>query len=76
MLDPYTGDATEMGAERIEKNPKTAIRIDNGNPRFTKFCNPDRRKPGQMRRSLALKLKRTLAKHGKRIPVGFGACWS
>ena len=31
-------------------------------------------KPGQMRRSLALKLKRTLAKHGKKgIPACLGA---
>ena len=66
MLDPYTGDAEEMSLERIER----ILRQRSG---LIMACGDAQRfgiligeKPGQMRRTLALRMKRMLEKHGKK----------
>ena len=66
MLDPYTGDASEMGTDRIERILRQRFGLIMAIQDSQNFAILIGEKPGQMRRSLALKLKRTLAKHGKK----------
>ncbi|MBG16808.1 MAG: hypothetical protein CMB77_00405 [Euryarchaeota archaeon] len=64
MLDPYTGDASEMGREQIENILRQRfgqIMAVDGAQRFGILIGE---KPGQMRRTLALRLKRLLEEHG------------
>ena len=66
MLDPYSGDAIEMSFERIERILRQRFGLIMAIQDSQNFAILIGEKPGQMRRSLALKLKRTLAKHGKK----------
>ncbi|MGY8754337.1 MAG: diphthamide biosynthesis enzyme Dph2 [Candidatus Poseidoniales archaeon] len=66
MLDPYTGDADEMGAKRIEKILRQRFGMIMAIQDSERFAILIGEKPGQMRRTLALRLKRMLAKHGKK----------
>ncbi len=64
MLDPYTGDASEMGRDQIESILRQRfgqIMAVDGAQRFGILIGE---KPGQMRRTLALRLKRLLEDHG------------
>ena len=66
LLDPYTGDSSEMSFERIERILRQRfgliMEIDNA----TTFGILIGEKPGQMRRNLAIRMKRILEKHGKK----------
>lgn len=66
MLDPYTGDASEMGREQIEgilRQRFGQIMAADGAQRFGILIGE---KPGQMRRTLALRLKRLLKQSGRK----------
>jgi len=66
LLDPYTGDSSEMSFGRIERILRQRfgliMEIDNA----TTFGILIGEKPGQMRRNLAIRMKRILEKHGKK----------
>lgn len=66
MLDPYTGDAEEMSLERIERilRQRSGLIMASGDAQ--RFGILIGEKPGQMRRTLALRMKRMLEKHGKK----------
>ena len=66
MLDPYTGDAEEMSLERIERilRQRSCLIMASGDAQ--RFGILIGEKPGQMRRTLALRMKRMLEKHGKK----------
>ena len=66
MLDPYTGDADEMSLERIERilRQRSGLIMASGDAQ--RFGILIGEKPGQMRRTLALRMKRMLEKHGKK----------
>jgi len=66
MLDPYTGDAEEMSLERIERILRQRFGLIMACGEAKRFGILIGEKPGQMRRSLALRMKRTLEKHGKK----------
>jgi len=66
MLDPYSGDAIEMSFERIERILRQRFGLIMSSMDAEKFGILIGEKPGQMRRTLALKMKRLLEKHGKR----------
>lgn len=66
MLDPYTGDAQEMSLERIERILRQRFGLIMSCGDAQSFGILIGEKPGQMRRSLALKMKRLLEKHGKK----------
>ena len=66
LLDPYTGDSSEMSFGRIERILRQRfgliIEIDNAKT----FGILIGEKPGQMRRNLAIRMKRILEKHGRK----------
>ena len=66
MLDPYTGDAEAMSLERIERilRQRSGLIMASGDAQ--RFGILIGEKPGQMRRTLALRMKRMLEKHGKK----------
>ena len=66
MLDPYTGDAEEMSLDRIERilRQRFGLIMASGEAHRSGILIGE--KPGQMRRSLALRMKRMLEKHGKK----------
>ncbi len=66
MLDPYTGDATEMGRDRIERILRQRFGLIMAVEEAERFAILIGEKPGQMRRSLALRMKKMLEKHGKK----------
>jgi len=66
MLDPYTGDASEMSSERIERILRQRFGLIMSVQDSTSFGILIGEKPGQMRRTLALRMKRMLEKHGKK----------
>ena len=66
MLDPYTGDAEEMSLERIERMLRQRFGLIMASGEAQRFGILIGEKPGQMRRSLALRMKRLLEKHGKK----------
>ena len=66
MVDPYTGDAEEMSLERIERILRQRFGLIMSCGDAESFGILIGEKPGQMRRSLALRMKRTLEKHGKK----------
>jgi len=66
MLDPYTGDAEEMSLERIERILRQRFGLIMACGEADRFGILIGEKPGQMRRSLALRMKRILEKHGKK----------
>lgn len=66
MLDPYTGDAEEMSLQRIERILRQRFGLIMASGEAQKFGILIGEKPGQMRRTLALRMKRMLEKHGKK----------
>ena len=66
MLDPYTGEATEMGRERIERILRQRSGLIMSSMDKNRFGILIGAKPGQMRRNLALRMKNKLEKHGKK----------
>ncbi|CAI8156359.1 MAG: Uncharacterised protein [Methanobacteriota archaeon] len=66
MLDPYSGDASEMSFERIERILRQRFGLIMAIQDSQTFAILIGEKPGQMRRTLALRLKKVLAKHGKK----------
>jgi 2-(3-amino-3-carboxypropyl)histidine synthase len=66
MLDPYTGDAREMPLERINRILRQRFGLIMASADAQRFGILIGEKPGQMRRTLALGLKRMLEKHGKK----------
>ena len=66
MLDPYSGDAIEMSFERIERILRQRFGLIMSSMDAQKFGILIGEKPGQMRRTLALRMKRLLEKHGKK----------
>ncbi len=66
MLDPYSGDAKEMGRERIERILRQRSGLIMSSMDKKRFGILIGSKPGQMRRNLALRMKRKLEKHGKK----------
>ncbi len=66
MLDPYTGDASEMSLERIERILRQRFGLIMAADKAKAFGILIGEKPGQMRRNLALRLKRMLEKHGRK----------
>ena len=66
MLDPYTGDASEMGRERIDRILRQRFGLIMQVDDAKVFGILIGEKPGQMRRSLAMRLKRMLERHGKK----------
>ena len=66
LLDPYTGDSSEMSFGRIERILRQRfgliMEIDNAKT----FGILIGEKPGQMRRNLAIRMKRVLEKHGRK----------
>lgn len=66
MLDPYSGDAIEMSFERIERILRQRFGLIMSSMDAQRFGILIGEKPGQMRRTLALRMKRLLEKHGKK----------
>ena len=66
LLDPYTGDSSEMSLERIERILRQRFGLIMAVQDAQTFAILIGEKPGQMRRTLALRMKKMLAKHGKK----------
>jgi 2-(3-amino-3-carboxypropyl)histidine synthase len=66
LLDPYTGDASEMSLERIERILRQRFGLIMAVQDAQTFAILIGEKPGQMRRTLALRMKKMLVKHGKK----------
>ena len=66
MLDPYSGDAEEMSFERIERILRQRFGLIMACDKAQTFGILIGEKPGQMRRTLALRMKKILEKHGKK----------
>jgi 2-(3-amino-3-carboxypropyl)histidine synthase len=65
-LDPYTGDAGEMALDMIERILRQRFGLIIASDKAESFGILIGEKPGQMRRGVALRLKRLLEKHGKK----------
>ena len=66
MLDPYSGDAEEMSFGRIERILRQRFGLIMACDQAETFGILIGEKPGQMRRTLALRMKKILEKHGKK----------
>ena len=66
MLDPYSGDAEEMSFKRIERILRQRFGLIMACDNAQSFGILIGEKPGQMRRTLALRMKKLLEKHGKK----------
>jgi len=66
LLDPYTGEASEMSSERIERILRQRFGLIMAIQDAQSFAILIGEKPGQMRRTLALRIKRLLEKHDKK----------
>jgi len=66
ILDPYTSEAREMSLEQIERILRQRFGLIMAADKAHSFGILIGEKPGQMRRSMALRLKRLLEKHGKK----------
>jgi len=66
MLDPYTGGAEEMSFQRIEGILRQRFGLIMSCDQAKTFGILIGEKPGQMRRNLALRMKRKLEKHGRK----------
>ena len=66
MLDPYSGNAEEMSLERIERILRQRFGLIMASKDCESFGILIGEKPGQMRRTLALRMKRILEKHNKK----------
>ena len=66
LLDPYTGEASEMSFTRIERILRQRFGLIMAIGGAETFGILIGEKPGQMRRNLAIRMKRILEKHGKK----------
>ena len=66
MLDPYTGDSTEMSLERVERILRQRFGLIMAVDEAKTFGILIGEKPGQMRRNLAIRMKRLLEEHGRK----------
>ena len=66
LLDPYNGEASEMSLERIERILRQRFGLIMAIDKSNSFGILIGEKPGQMRRNLAIRMKRLLEKHNKR----------
>ena len=66
MLDPYTGEAKEMAVKSIERILRQRFGLIISVSESKKFGILIGEKPGQMRRSLAIKVKKMLEKHNRK----------
>ncbi len=66
MLDPYTSEAKEMSVESIERILRQRFGLIISVSESKKFGILIGEKPGQMRRSLAIKVKKMLEKHNRK----------
>lgn len=66
MLDPYINEASEMSIPRIERMLRQRFGLIMASQDAKSYGILIGEKPGQMRRTLALKMKRMLEKHGKK----------
>jgi 2-(3-amino-3-carboxypropyl)histidine synthase len=66
ILDPYTTEAREISLEFIERILRQRFGLITVSQEARSFGILIGEKPGQMRRSLALRMKRLLEKHGKK----------
>ena len=66
MLDPYTGGASEMSFGKIERILRQRFGLIMSVGESTSFGILIGEKPGQMRRNLAIRMKRLLDSHGKK----------
>ncbi len=66
LLDPYTGDASEMSFGRIERLLRQRMGLIFAVDNAKNFGILIGEKPGQMRRNLAIRMKNLLKKHGKK----------
>ena len=66
LLDPYSGDASEMSFKRIERILRQRFGLIMAVGDAKTFGILIGEKPGQMRRNLAIRMKRLLEKHGKK----------
>ncbi|MEJ6653241.1 MAG: diphthamide biosynthesis enzyme Dph2, partial [Euryarchaeota archaeon] len=66
MLDPYSGEAKEMSLLSVERILRQRFGLIMACDNAQVFGILIGEKPGQMRRTLALRMKRMLEKHGKK----------
>ncbi len=66
LLDPYDGGASEMSFERIERILRQRMGLIFSVDGAKNFGILIGEKPGQMRRNLAIRMKKLLEKHGKK----------
>ncbi len=66
ILDPYTGEARELSLQIIERILRQRFGLIMASDKAKSFGILIGEKPGQMRRNMALSLKRLLEKHGKK----------
>ncbi len=66
LLDPYDGGASEMSFERIERILRQRMGLIFSIDDAKTFGILIGEKPGQMRRNLAIRMKKLLEKHGKK----------
>ncbi len=66
LLDPYTGEASEMSFNRIERILRQRMGLIFAVDNARSFGILIGEKPGQMRRNLAIRMKNMLKKHGKK----------
>ena len=66
LLDPYTGEASELSFEHIERILRQRMGLIFSVDEAKSFGILIGEKPGQMRRNLAIRMKRLLEKHGRK----------
>ena len=66
MLDPYTGGATELSLARVERILRQRFGLIMSIQDAKTYAILIGEKPGQMRRTLAMRMKKLLEKHGKK----------
>ena len=66
LLDPYTGEASEMSFERIERILRQRFGLIMAVGESDSFGILIGEKPGQMRRNLAIRMKKLLQRHNKK----------
>ena len=66
ILDPYTGEAREMSLKQIERILRQRFGLIMSIEKAESFGILIGEKPGQMRRNLAIRMKRLLETHGRR----------
>ena len=65
LLDPYSGDASELALDGIDRLLRQRFGLIMRCQTLQRFGILIGEKPGQMRRALALRIKRQLASHGR-----------